>query len=105
MCISPAAHPVSDTPGQPASAFRKVTDQQGIAWSVWEVLPKGKPRRDSMIGTQLPPLPDELQRGWLTFQSDTERRRLSPAPEGWSELPDARLLSLLDEARDERFTR
>ncbi len=97
-----AGRTVSDTP---ISGFRKITDQQGNAWSVWEVLPKGRPRRDAVIGGQLPPLPAELQSGWLTFQSDTERRRLSPAPDGWHELPDGSLLALLAQARRERGAR
>ena len=40
----------------------------------------------------------ELQHGWLCFQSGTDKRRLTPIPTAWHELPDAVLRELLDAA-------
>jgi hypothetical protein len=37
----------------------------------------------------------DFREGWLTFDNGTERRRLAPVPERWSELPDERLVLLL----------
>lgn len=39
-------------------------------------------------------LTPRLSRGWLAFESDTERRRLAPIPEEWQLLPDAELREL-----------
>jgi hypothetical protein len=36
-------------------------------------------------------LPDEWKEGWLTFESDGQKRRLAPVPAGWEELPGSRL--------------
>lgn len=35
-----------------------------------------------------------LERGWLAFESETEKRRLAPIPEGWTELSDQALAAL-----------
>jgi hypothetical protein len=43
-------------------------------------------------------VPDKLQRGWLAFQSQAERRRLAPVPPAWQNLSDEELLVLLDGA-------
>lgn len=44
-------------------------------------------------------LPDEdlspdLARGWLSFESGLERRRLAPIPSGWESLDDGELVEL-----------
>jgi len=44
------------------------------------------------------PVPAELQKGWLTFQSKSERRRLAPAPAGWEQMSDEELEGLLRQA-------
>jgi hypothetical protein len=36
----------------------------------------------------------EFVRGWLTFESDTARRRLAPVPPGWAQLSDTELAAL-----------
>ena len=43
-------------------------------------------------------LPPDLREGWLAFQSDLERRRLTPIPDMWEELPDEELLRLMRQA-------
>ena len=49
-------------------------------------------------GEQRASLPDALRKGWLAFESRAERRRLAPIPNGWEEMPDARLEELLERA-------
>lgn len=39
-----------------------------------------------------------LSDGWLAFETDREKRRLAPIPEGWMSLTDAELLELLGKA-------
>jgi len=40
-----------------------------------------------------------LGAGWLCFESDSQKRRLSPIPAGWDEAPAEELRGLLDRAR------
>jgi hypothetical protein len=65
-------------------AMREFQDQHGTRWTVWDTTPA------STLG-----LTDEYRRGWLTFDSGTERCRLAPIPDDWAELPTERLVLLL----------
>lgn len=51
---------------------RKVFEVDGVAWSVFDVIPEWTPNLDP-----------ELLNGWLCFESDAERRRLHPIPPDW----------------------
>lgn len=44
-------------------------------------------------------LPDEFGDGWLCFESELAKRRLTPIPVRWREFSDPQLLKLLDEAQ------
>ena len=44
-------------------------------------------------------IPPELMAGWLCFETEGDRRRLVPVPEGWQEAPIAQLRSWLREAK------
>jgi hypothetical protein len=101
--------------------LRSFTAPDGVVWRVWQVTPsagevgyaerrvrdrrspdpvllfkgderrqeerrKGAPRR-SLLGA-------ELERGWLTFESASGKKRLVPPPEGWAELAEPGLLEL-----------
>jgi hypothetical protein len=63
--------------------LREFQDGTGERWRVWDTVPA---RAESM---------GEFREGWLTFDNGTERRRLAPVPERWSEFPDERLILLL----------
>ena len=63
--------------------LREFEDSRGERWRVWDTVPD----RAESLG--------EFRAGWLTFDNGAERRRLAPIPDGWSELPDARLGILL----------
>jgi hypothetical protein len=98
--------------------YRRFRDVQGVEWQVWEVRPgtsrglegwdgadrrspdpvllyKGPERRSGPPRpTAAPILSPGLECGWLTFESETEKRRLVPIPEGWEEMDEATLEEL-----------
>lgn len=80
---------------------RTFRDAKGVTWSVWAVYPQATSR--SKAG-----LRGDYANGWLTFVCETEKRRLSPVPEGWSQLDDGALEALCcsaETARPETPTR
>ncbi len=75
-------------------AFREITDADGRRWQVWDTYPQSGGR-----GVVI----DEYAGGWLTFESENEKRRLAPVPVRWEALDTADLLPLLH--RSERVAR
>ena len=97
-------------------AHRTVRDSEGVAWEVWEVRPawaerrvaarreKGEARplarelrhgRDRrQVEEPRPRVGTGLESGWLVFASAFEKRRLTPIPIQWEELPDETLVGL-----------
>jgi hypothetical protein len=77
---------------------------------VWEVVPTAIERRVTQSAARPPEIerrkvrqtrvvvPDQLQKGWLAFQSGRERRRLAPIPNDWDEMTARELLDLLHHA-------
>jgi hypothetical protein len=59
---------------------REFTDSRGRHWLVWSTTP--------MTGSVLA---SEMRQGWLTFDSDSERRRLVPIPRDWENAANDRL--------------
>jgi hypothetical protein len=104
----------------PIRSFR--TDE-GVTWQVWNVMPgRGGipdrrigydrrspdpvirytgPERRTAADRRRPPafLSPDLATGWLAFECPTEKRRLTPIPQKWEDLPEAELRRLCDEAR------
>ena len=66
--------------GQREMAHREFTDSRGTTWMVWGTTPSP----GSVLG-------GEMRDGWLTFESDGERRRLAPIPRNWEEAAPDRL--------------
>ena len=64
-------------------AYAEFNDKTGRSWRVWHTLPR--------LAEVLSALPPAWKQGWLTFESDTEKRRLAPFPANWETLPPARL--------------
>jgi len=60
---------------------RVFADAAGVTWDAFAVHPSadagGRAR-----------LPEPYQRGWLSFDCGTERRRLSPIPDDWATMND-----------------
>ena len=108
-------------------AHRNFTDENGVSWAMWDVVPSSTERRvggrrtnrTAETGRQIGlgnaerrAGPDRrmmqteprarvalgLEKGWLVFESATERRRLAPIPEHWEGLPDSALPALRDSA-------
>jgi hypothetical protein len=64
------------------------TDSHGVAWRVWETLP----------GIGVVSVDGRLTGGWLTFDSQSERRRLVPIPRGWENAGAAALEAMCGDA-------
>ena len=60
---------------RPALAYREFVDNAGTMWRVWDTYP--------VAANTLRTVSPSFAGGWLTFESDTERRRLAPIPAGW----------------------
>lgn len=76
--------------------MRQIRDAAGVEWMVYEVNP--------VVGEwrSIASLPEGYRSGWLCFESPTEKRRLTPLPSGWQELPLDQLGGLLVSAEQVR---
>src|SRR3954464_6519048 len=90
-------------------AHRRITDQATCLWDVWEVNPaavaqKVTEERRAQPGVRVQRkemrivVADELREGWLAFQCESDRRRITPIPLGWDAMTDDELLGLLARA-------
>jgi len=108
--------------------YRTFLDSSGKRWEVWLVTPAAAERRkaDRRARSAGTPTPESLQgfadrrrtperrkspfrrnvavaseysNGWLCFESEGEKRRLAPVPEGWQEAGPDRLASWLQAAK------
>lgn len=66
-------------------ALRTFTDSRGETWRVWNVVPQYDGARDEDT------LTPGLQGGWLCFEREGHKRRLSPIPQGWEDAEPAAL--------------
>ena len=66
---------------------RVFVDATGVRWDAFAVHPSTE------IATKAR-LPEPYQSGWLSFDSGSERRRLSPVPESWRTMTDDALREL-----------
>ena len=94
--------------------YRTFTDSGGIDWQVWDIVPRlgerrvtsapdrrvevvpiafADRRREERRVRQSPraTLRGVYSQGWLCFENDDEKRRLSPIPADWTTCDDARL--------------
>lgn len=93
-------------------AHRRVQDDSGRWWDVWDTRPTiidrragrerrrgnrvaGDRRQKSEPRVSVEP---EFRMGWLAFQSGAEWRRIAPIPDSWEALSDRDLLDLLNRA-------
>lgn len=61
-------------------SVRSFESPDGIAWSVWEVIPGQVSEFRSNFGSHLP---RQMAEGWLCFDCGSEKRRLYPLPPNW----------------------
>ena len=108
-------------------SYRTFLDSTGKRWEVWLVTPAAAERRKSdrraaapaAGGENLPGFADrrrtperrknpfrrtievasEYSKGWLCFESEGEKRRLAPVPDGWEEAGPDRMIAWLQSAR------
>jgi len=96
--------------------YRTFQDSAGTEWQVWDIVPRHSERRTSSSmdrrvairpisfadrrreQRRVPQAPVARARlrgtyaqGWLCFENDGEKRRLSPIPEDWTTCSDGRL--------------
>ena len=71
-------------------ALRDVRDDDGITWAVYAIVPDWY---DDRIGFAA-----GYERGWLCFQSATEKWRFLGIPHGWEQMDEVALLELMAEA-------
>lgn len=64
-------------------AYIEFTDRTGRSWRVWQTIP----RLSKVFIARAPVWAD----GWLTFESEGEKRRLAPVPSEWEGLSPGRL--------------
>lgn len=74
-----------------ARGSRVFEDARHVRWTTFAVHP-------SRPGTGRARLPGSFQTGWLSFDSGSETRRLSPIPDGWNQLSDGELRKLCERA-------
>ena len=93
-------------------AHRRVQDDSGRWWDVWDTRPTiidrrgGRERRrgNRVAGDRRQKseprvaVEPEFRKGWLAFQSGDEWRRVAPIPDAWEMLSDRELVALLARA-------
>jgi len=93
-------------------AHRRVQDERGRWWDVWDTRPTiidrragrerrsgGRVARDRRQKSEpRVTVEPQFRKGWLAFQSGTEWRRFAPIPDDWERLEDRALLALLSRA-------
>lgn len=65
-------------------AYREFTDAAGVHWRAWDTYPSAVSNVRSVYAD-----------GWLGFESEGERRRLHPVPQGWADATDDALRAWL----------
>ena len=92
--------------------YRVFKDSQGTEWQTWDVVPQLTERREIERRVRIEPVPHADRRrapdrrvikgrrptltagldgGWLCFENDFEKRRLTPIPEDWQRCSAAEL--------------
>jgi hypothetical protein len=103
-------------------SHRTFVDSDGNEWQAFDVVPRSDERRNYDRRNSADPEAEPDQRhdadrrltvggsgnllrgaqGWLVFERESERRRLSPIPQNWSRASDAELDAYRREARPVR---
>lgn len=70
-------------------AYREFHDEEGRGWRVWDT----HPQSPHIVAPG-------FEKGWLSFETEGEKRRLVPIPADWDSVPEPRLRDLLHSARE-----
>jgi hypothetical protein len=76
--------------------LREFIDTNGVRWRVWDINPILH-ARSAQMGKRSSF--SNVPAGWLCFECDQQRRRLTPIPDVWPDCDDALLQSLCRRAR------
>lgn len=93
--------------------YRDFRDSAGTRWQAWDVIPRLVERRQGMrraaqrgmqvvderrtgmdrriMTTRRASLGNGFERGWLCFESSSEKRRLAPIPQDWMRCRETQL--------------
>lgn len=102
--------------------YRTFKDSKGTEWHAWDVVPRLEERRVNERRTRpaAPPhsnrrasdrrvlsgeravLATGYRQGWLCFETDVEKRRLSPIPRDWCQCAVERLEQYCAQAKSAR---
>lgn len=85
------AAPTTESESIVTPSHRLFADASGVQWTTFAVHPLKSTSDRSR-------LPAPFETGWLSFDSGTETRRLTPIPDGWANLSDDELRSLCGQA-------
>lgn len=103
-------------------SLKNFRDSTGNEWRVWDVVPYGArsserrqtDRRVAQSGAYTGPerrtgrerrirtatlMTPGLEAGWLCFENQVDKRRLTPIPTGWDQADQTELEDLLERAR------
>jgi hypothetical protein len=78
----------ANTSAMAAAEPRVFEDSKSVRWTTFAV----RPSSDRTLS-------GPYQKGWLSFDSGAETRRLAPIPDGWNTLSDAELRQLCERAK------
>lgn len=103
-------------PDARAIVYREFGDSNGTRWRVWEVVPPAKtdevlsrlptaaPQNASAEIIERRNVQNERRalwtKGWLLFESVSQRKRLIPIPSNWNVATEAELDAMCQSARD-----
>jgi hypothetical protein len=99
--------------------YRVFRDSRGVEWQAWDVVPKLTERRElerrmkrspveqerrraqdrRLVHGRRPVLTAGLDAGWLCFEAEQEKRRLSPIPGDWLRCTESQLESYCESAK------
>ena len=103
--------------------YRTFKDSRGVEWQAWDVIPQLSDRRESnrrretsssiavvddrrelarerrVVVGRRPILSAGLGSGWLCFEAQVEKRRLTPIPADWLRCDEASLERYRDQAK------
>ena len=80
-------------------AHREFVDEMGTPWEAWDVHPTLAEIR------RAPAMHRMFSEGWLVFESEADRRRVTPIPPEWCSASDVSLRELLGTATPVAATR